>query len=96
MDRRQECVFGEKCYRRNPHHFREYSHRHLSDLLSLHHPDHLLPHDSKIDRDQFKIFATIESEFNKNVIVGNKPKDKCEKTEAPVLNDDRSPSLCPG
>ena len=72
----------------------------------MHHPDLLLPHDSKIDRDQFKIFATIESEFNKNVIVGNKPKDKCEKTEAPVLNDEnkfatgkkrsRSPSPCPG
>ena len=72
----------------------------------MHHPDLLLPHDSKIDRDQFKIFATIESEFTKNDIEGNKPKDKCEKTEASVLNDEskvatgkkrsRSPSPCPG
>ena len=66
MSRRTECIFGEKCYRRNPHHFREYSHRHLADLLRIHHPDLVLPHDCKIDRDQFKIFATIEAEFTKN------------------------------
>jgi len=25
----EECPFGERCYRRNPHHFREYEHQHL-------------------------------------------------------------------
>lgn len=28
------CIFGQKCYRRNPHHFREYSHPHLESLSS--------------------------------------------------------------
>jgi len=60
MDTRQECVFGEECYRRNPHHFREYSHCHL-----------LRPNDSNQDSEQYKIFATIEAEFQKDV--GNKP-----------------------
>ena len=55
MDTRQECVFGEKCYRRNPHHFREYSHRHL-----------LRQNGSNKDSDQYKIFATIEAEFQKD------------------------------
>ncbi len=26
------CLFGGRCYRRNPHHFREYSHGHLLNL----------------------------------------------------------------
>jgi len=28
-----ECPFGVRCYRRNPHHFREYSHPHLEERL---------------------------------------------------------------
>ena len=26
---REKCMFGDKCYRRNPHHFRQFSHPHL-------------------------------------------------------------------
>ena len=33
---RQECPFSSKCYRRNPHHFREFSHPHLAALLKAH------------------------------------------------------------
>ena len=57
MDKRQECAFGEKCYRRNPHHFREYSHPHLLRQNK----------DSTKDSEQFKIFSTIETEFHKDV-----------------------------
>ena len=70
MDTRQECVFGEKCYRRNPHHFREYSHRHL-----------LGQNDSNKDSDQHKIFATIEAEFQKDV--GNKPSQNQSPNQSP-------------
>ena len=66
MDKRTECVFGGKCYRKNPHHFREYKHKHLSELLKVNNPDLLLPSDDNIDRNQFRIFATIEAEFCKN------------------------------
>ena len=57
MDKRQECAFGEKCYRRNPHHFREYTHPHLLRQNN----------DSTKDEEQLKIFATIEAEFQKDV-----------------------------
>ena len=33
---RQECPFSSKCYRRNPHHFREFTHPHLAALLKAH------------------------------------------------------------
>ena len=29
---REKCLFGEKCYRRNPEHFTDYSHPHLESL----------------------------------------------------------------
>ena len=70
MDTRQECVFGEKCYRRNPHHFREYSHRHL-----------LRQNDRIQDSDQYKIFSTIEAEFQKDV--GNNPSQKQSPNQSP-------------
>ena len=57
MDKRQECAFGEKCYRRNPHHFREYTHPHLLRQNN----------DSVRDGEQFQIFSTIEAEFQKDV-----------------------------
>lgn len=30
----ETCPHGEKCYRRNPHHFKEYDHPHCKFLLS--------------------------------------------------------------
>ena len=57
MDKRQECAFGEKCYRRNPHHFREYTHPHLLRQNV----------DCAKDSEQFKIFSAIEAEFHKDV-----------------------------
>ena len=35
MDNRPECVFGAQCYRRNPHHFKEFKHKHLKGMNSL-------------------------------------------------------------
>ena len=34
LDSRPKCFFGQKCYRRNPEHFKEYSHPHLENLKS--------------------------------------------------------------
>ena len=31
---KEKCFFGSKCYRRNPQHFKEFSHPHLEDLDS--------------------------------------------------------------
>ena len=93
MDTRTECVFGGKCYRKNPHHFREYKHKHLSELLKVNNPDLLLPSDDNIDRNQFRIFATIEAEFSKkddqNV---SQPSQSDEAKESSSKKRSRSPS----
>ena len=34
IDSKPKCFFGLKCYRRNPEHFKEYSHPHLENLKS--------------------------------------------------------------
>ena len=66
-DTRQECSFGQSCYRRNPHHFKEYKHHHLAVLLSKY-PTLNLPTDSSNQlRDQLKIYADIEHGYNSAV-----------------------------
>ncbi|XP_048485908.1 probable tyrosyl-DNA phosphodiesterase [Plutella xylostella] len=33
---KKECSYGDKCYRKNPAHFREFSHAHLESILDSH------------------------------------------------------------
>ncbi|KAJ0169792.1 hypothetical protein K1T71_014398 [Dendrolimus kikuchii] len=33
---KKECSYGESCYRLNPAHFREFSHKHLEEILDAH------------------------------------------------------------
>ena len=48
---KEKCIFGIKCYRRNPVHFKEYSHPHLESLDYEH-----CPNDSpKVVQDQWQI-----------------------------------------
>merc|ERR1719192_2518552 len=65
MDTRSECVFGAECYRRNPHHFREYKHKHLLEILKKY-PSLEVPADMNIDESQLKIFAEIEAKFGQS------------------------------
>lgn len=60
------CVFGRKCYRRNPHHFREYSHAHLMDLFQKYKGK--IPPDSAMEKfeagaqvvsEQYKVFVEV-------------------------------------
>jgi len=69
---RSECPFSSKCYRRNPHHFREFSHPHLEELLEAH-PNLQLPDNlatTSISREalqeQLVIFRDIEKGFQRN------------------------------
>jgi len=64
---RQECPFSSKCYRRNPHHFREFSHPHLATLLKAH-PSLQLPSNvatSSISvealQEQLRVYRDIEN-----------------------------------
>ena len=43
---------GDKCYRRNPHHFREYAHPHLESM-------HIEPKEPGILKEQFKILKDL-------------------------------------
>jgi len=65
-DEREECLFKDTCFRKNPHHFREYKHAHLTDLLASH-PDQQIENtddtgDIGVDnlQQQLKIFADVE------------------------------------
>jgi len=67
-DSRQECSFGQSCYRRNPHHFKEYKHQHLAVLLAKY-PGLDLPIDSSNQlKEQLKIYADIEHGYNSAVL----------------------------
>ncbi|EFA13677.2 probable tyrosyl-DNA phosphodiesterase isoform X1 [Tribolium castaneum] len=44
----EACPHGPKCYRRNPHHFREYEHPHLIKLLEMAKPE--IPLDFPLDK----------------------------------------------
>ena len=79
MDKRQECAFGEKCYRRNPHHFREYTHPHLLRQNN----------ESIKDKEQFNIFATIEAEFPKDVKMKPSKNQAPSTSTTPTIVNDR-------
>jgi len=72
-DTRPECSFGSSCYRRNPHHFKEYKHHHLAQLLAKN-PDLELPGDSSAQlKQQLKIYSDIEHGYNSAVVAANAP-----------------------
>ena len=53
LDNRSKCFFGQKCYRRNPDHFKEFSHSHLENMKSI-------PEDaSKVLKDQWQILKDL-------------------------------------
>jgi len=86
---RTECSFGEKCYRKNPHHFREFKHAHLTALAvsypSLDLPSNLqLPPSATIQslKEQLKIFCEIEKLIKEQ----SKPK-KDTNTVSPKVNN---------
>jgi len=82
-DNRPECSFGSSCYRRNPHHFREYKHHHLGQLLAQH-PDLELPLNTEDQlKQQIKIYSDIEHGFN-SAIVAPTPRDFLNR----VVSDD--------
>ena len=39
---REKCMFGDKCYRRNPHHFSQFEHPHLENLKTEPEEPHIL------------------------------------------------------
>ncbi|XP_023331036.1 probable tyrosyl-DNA phosphodiesterase [Eurytemora carolleeae] len=63
---RTECPFKQKCYRKNPHHFKEFKHQHLHNLLKQY-PDHKVDKDTGIGieniKEQLKVYEDIEKFF---------------------------------
>jgi len=69
---RQECPFSSKCYRRNPHHFREFAHPHLAALLKAHPtlqlPSNVATHSISAEalQEQLRVFKDIEQGLMKS------------------------------
>lgn len=81
-DSRLECSFGSSCYRRNPHHFKDYKHHHLAQLLAKH-PDLEVPSDNAQLKQQLKIYSDIEHGYN-SAVGAPTPRDFLNR----VVNDD--------
>lgn len=72
---RQECQFGKKCYRKNPAHFQEFAHSHLSDIIKNWKDEKCLPPDldpelrkvSNIVLDQLKIVRDLHRCSDMNI-----------------------------
>lgn len=81
---RKNCLFGVKCYRRNPTHFREYCHPHLECLDASGPP----VNSSEVVTDQWKIVRDL------NLLTGsNEPVTKHmdpQKKQHPILEKLRS------
>ncbi|XP_044747626.1 probable tyrosyl-DNA phosphodiesterase [Coccinella septempunctata] len=57
---KQNCPHGEKCYRRNIHHFKEYQHPHLLDYLKKGEDiPHNLPQPKNVYLEQLKVLKDI-------------------------------------
>ncbi|XP_046686280.1 probable tyrosyl-DNA phosphodiesterase [Homalodisca vitripennis] len=71
---KKECDYGDRCYRKNPAHFQEFSHQHLHNLLETCERKGLqsLPEDfrAKISRqtvlEQLNILRSLKSSTNRN------------------------------
>jgi len=65
---RPECNFKQKCYRKNPHHFKEFKHSHLATLHSKY-PDSEVQEDTGIGltnlKDQLRVYVDIENHFKR-------------------------------
>ncbi|KAL3266588.1 hypothetical protein HHI36_010752 [Cryptolaemus montrouzieri] len=57
---KENCPHGEKCYRRNPHHFKEYEHPHLLEYLKNDEkiPDDL-PQPKNVYQEQLQVFKSV-------------------------------------
>ena len=98
-DSRTECSFGASCYRRNPHHFKEYKHNHLAVLLAKF-PDLNLPSESSNQlKEQIKIYSDIEHGYN-SAVVASAPRvatlntvvnNTSDKTELKNVRNSRRP-----
>jgi len=93
---RPVCPFTSRCYRRNPHHFREYSHPHLATLLADH-PSLLLPPTTPLPTSltlatlaqQLAIYRDIEKGLQKTSdpatsIPSTQPSSPTMKTSSPT------------
>ena len=86
-------MFGPKCFRRNPHHFKEYAHAHLASLVV------------KFGREEPPVEATLGLEADRDVVLAQlkvlvdvcyeeeepPPKKKIEKEEPKSKSPESAP-----
>lgn len=95
------CQYKEKCFRRNPHHFMEYAHEHLENIISNNRgrneiddydvPEELVKKKS-IYLIQIKVIKSLFSLPNKRAEHGDEPSEKRVKMEKTKHEQKSSPA----
>nr|XP_022901658.1 probable tyrosyl-DNA phosphodiesterase [Onthophagus taurus] len=87
--RQEICPHAEKCYRRNPHHFKEYDHPHLNDFLQQG-DDFKLPSDFSQSRqvvvEQLNVLKSLRGNINNgksNIAIINDVSKQGSSTSVP-------------
>ncbi|VEN61852.1 unnamed protein product, partial [Callosobruchus maculatus] len=67
--KKEVCPHAERCYRKNPHHFKEFDHPHLNDFIkmgdNLKIPDDM-PQAASLYKEQIEILKPILKTSSKN------------------------------
>jgi tyrosyl-DNA phosphodiesterase-1 len=85
----EECPHGTKCYRRNPHHFREFDHPHLMEWLKMDKnqiPDNL-PQNKSVYLEQLEVLGPL---------LNVKPEIKASSSSSSTMSDSSSEEAKPG
>ncbi|CAK1550214.1 unnamed protein product [Leptosia nina] len=91
---KKECSYGEKCYRLNPAHFREFSHPHLEEILDNFSGtgDYDIPQKYSMQRSQIIDQLNVIVEKNLYIAKGKEEKKETEdpKSSAPKIIENQT------
>ncbi|XP_049883288.1 probable tyrosyl-DNA phosphodiesterase [Pectinophora gossypiella] len=88
---KKECSYGETCYRRNPAHFREFSHPHLENILDTSTgDDYVIP--DRLSLQRHMIIEQLEVIIEKQLYEPKRQKDECTSASTTETQQPSQPS----
>ncbi|XP_047518900.1 probable tyrosyl-DNA phosphodiesterase [Pieris napi] len=89
---KRECSYGDKCYRLNPAHFREFSHPHLESILNTYegNGDYDIPQQYSMQRSQ--IIEQLNIIVEKNLYIGKIGTQSSDDKQSSTRTKDETPN----